>query len=207
MQSNFNLPSVDHLVEGVDYRIVDWSFADAAPAPDACPKGEKMVFGVCRKVGGSGEKDFDSSKKTSQEEGAEAEAKKQGSEFKNNKQVAVGNKKMGWAMKGGKPVMVEWGSVAGDKKVGPKQPAAKTAAAPSKSQSAAQKLTQKANDPALSSHDRSVAGIALSVADRSAYKAGGGNAAAQRGMGSNTQQVVEQGRKNLGKMDQGKSWT
>ena len=58
-----NLPSVDHLVEGVDYRIVDWNFADAAPAPDACPEGEKMVFGVCRKVGGSGEKDFDSSKK------------------------------------------------------------------------------------------------------------------------------------------------
>ena len=117
-----NLPSVDHLVEGVDYRIVDWNFADAAPAPDACPEGEKMVFGVCRKVGGSGEKDFDSSKKTSQEEGVEAEAKKQGSEFKNNKQVTVNGKKMGWAMKGGKPVMVEWGSVAGEKKVGPKAP-------------------------------------------------------------------------------------
>lgn len=115
-----SFPSVDHLVEGVHYHVVDWDFADAAPA---CPEGEKMVFGMCRKLGGSGEKDFDSGKKSSQEEGAEAEAKKQGSEFKNNKQVTVNGKKMGWAMKGGKPVMVEWGSVAGEKKVGPKTPA------------------------------------------------------------------------------------
>lgn len=29
---------------------------------------------------------------------------------------------MGWAIKDGKPVLVEWGSVSGEKKVGPKQP-------------------------------------------------------------------------------------
>jgi hypothetical protein len=56
---NFNFPSVDHLVEGIHYTIVDWNFAEEC-APD-----EKMVFGMCRKVGGAaGEKSFDSSKKT-----------------------------------------------------------------------------------------------------------------------------------------------
>jgi len=119
MQNIFNFPTVDHLVEGVHYRIIDWNFADG----QGCEEGEKMVFGVCRKVGGgTGEKDFDSSKKTKQEEAGEAEAKKQGSDVKNNKPLMVGNRKMGWAVKGGKPVLVEWGSVAGEKKVGPKPP-------------------------------------------------------------------------------------
>lgn len=117
MQNNFNFPSVDHLIEGVHYTIVDWNFADG----QGCEDGEKMVFGVCRKVGGgTGEKDFDSSKKTKQEEAGEAEAKKQGSDVKSNKPVTVNGKKMGWAVKGGKPVLVEWGSVAGEKKVGAK---------------------------------------------------------------------------------------
>ena len=115
--NTFNFPCVDNLIEGVHYRIVDWNFADG----EGCPEGEKMVFGVCRKVGGgTGEKDFDSSKKTKQEEEGEAEAKKQGSNVKSNKPVMVNGKKMGWAIKGGKPVLVEWGSVAGEKKVGPK---------------------------------------------------------------------------------------
>jgi hypothetical protein len=124
MLSNFNLPSVDHLTEGVHYRIVDWNFAEG------CPEGEKMVFGTCRKVGQKpdDDKDFDSSKKTKDEEANETEAKKQGSDVKNNKPVTVNGKKMGWAVKNGKPVMVEWGSVAGEKKVGPKQPAAKKSA-------------------------------------------------------------------------------
>jgi hypothetical protein len=116
MNNPFNFPSVDHLIEGVHYRIVDWNFAEG------CPEGEKMVFGACRKLGqkSDDDKDFDSSKKTKQEEGNEAAAKKQGSDVKNNKAVTVNGKKMGWAVKNGKPVMVEWGSVAGEKKVGPK---------------------------------------------------------------------------------------
>jgi hypothetical protein len=120
MLSNFNLPSVDHLVEGVHYRIIDWNFAEG------CPEGEKMVFGTCRKLkdGSTDEKDFDSSKKTKQEEEGEAEAKKQGSDVKNNKPFMVGNRKMGWAIKNGKPVMVEWGSVAGEKKAAAKPAAA-----------------------------------------------------------------------------------
>lgn len=131
MLGHFNLPSVDNLREGIDYKIVDWSFADATPASQGCADEEKMVFGVCRKLrtGGTGEKDFDSSKKTKQEEDLEKEASRQGSTSQTNKAVSAGGKKYGWAIKDGKPVMVEWGSVAGTKK---KQPptAASTPAMP-----------------------------------------------------------------------------
>jgi len=44
----------------------------------------------------------------------------------------------------------------------------------------------------------------LSAADRAAYSAGGGNAAAQKGMGKSTADVIKQGKLNLSKMDQGK---
>ena len=124
-KNEFDFPSLEGLREGKDYRILEWSeakefFSDFA---DECGEGEKMIFGVCRKVGGTekNEKDFDSSKKTKQEEGAEAEAKKQKSDVKSNKPFTVNGKKFGWAMKNGKPVVVEWGSVAGEKKVGPKK--------------------------------------------------------------------------------------
>jgi hypothetical protein len=141
--NTFNLPSVDHLIEGVHYTVVDWSFAEGRIMRDQatnmpskggpsmfaeeCGPDEKMIFGMCRKVKGSGardDKDFDSSKKSKQEEEGEAQAKKQGSEFKNNKMVKdiKTGKKMGWAMKDGKPVLVAWGSVAGKAKVGPKKP-------------------------------------------------------------------------------------
>jgi hypothetical protein len=43
----------------------------------------------------------------------------------------------------------------------------------------------------------------MSAQNLAAYKSGGGNAAAQRGMGSSTAQVIAQGKKNLGRMDQG----
>jgi hypothetical protein len=150
--NTFSLPSVDHLIEGVHYTIVDWSFAEgrardrgletnmpsrgmASTFADGqeCPEGEKMIFGMCRKTGQKqGEKEFDSSKKTKQEEEGEAQAKKEGSDFKNNKMIkdVKTGKKMGWAMKDGKPVLVEWGSVAGEKKVGPKQPAPKPGTKP-----------------------------------------------------------------------------
>jgi hypothetical protein len=143
----FNLPSVDHLTEGVHYRVLDWNFAEDTEANilrnqqtnmpsrgmastfadgQGCPEGEKMVFGVCRKPGQrqNDDKDFDSSKKTKQEEEGEAQAAKEGSSFKNNKMIKdiKTGKKMGWAMKDGKPVLVEWGSVAGEKKVGPAKP-------------------------------------------------------------------------------------
>jgi hypothetical protein len=92
-----------------------------------CQDGEKMVFGVCRKVGGSGqgEKDWDQDKKTKQEEEIEGAAKKQGVDINsklNKKAITIGGKKYGMAIKNGKIVLVEWGSVAGEKKVGPKKP-------------------------------------------------------------------------------------
>ena len=107
--NKFNFPSIDHLIEGVHYTTIDWNFAEE------CAPGEKMTFGVCRKIDGS------TQKAASQEELGQKEAKKQGSTFQNNKQITEGltKKKMGWAMKDGKPVLVEWGSVAGEKKVGP----------------------------------------------------------------------------------------
>ena len=91
-----------------------YSFAD-------CGEGEKMVFGACRKIGGSSEKDFDSSKKTKQETEIEKEGEKQKSTFENNKPFMKDGKKYGWAMKNGKKVAVEWGKVAGEKKVGGKK--------------------------------------------------------------------------------------
>lgn len=136
----YDFPCVDNLIEGVHYRVVNWSFAEgeeireqATNMPSrgmvssfadgqGCPEGEKMVFGVCRKPGSKADdpKDFDSSKKTKDEEDLETQAKKQGSDVKNNKMITdiKSGKKLGWAIKGGKPVLVEWGSVAGEKKVG-----------------------------------------------------------------------------------------
>ena len=52
-------------------------------------------------------------------------AAKQGSDPTNNRKVMIDGNAYGWAMKGGKWMMVPWGSVAGIKKVGPKQPASR----------------------------------------------------------------------------------
>ena len=77
--------------------------------------------------------------------------------------------KYGWAMKNGKKVAVQWGAVAGEKKVGPKQPQAKSVPKPAANPqpappSPSTQLANKANDPTLSVRDRSVASIALKVA-------------------------------------------
>lgn len=48
-------------------------------------------------------------------------AEKQGSDPTNNRKVMIDGKGYGWAQKGGKWIMVPWGSVAGIKTVGPKQ--------------------------------------------------------------------------------------
>jgi hypothetical protein len=138
-----------------------------------CEEGEKMVFGACRKLGAKNEeKDFDSSKKTKNETDIENEGAKQGSSFESNKPFMKDGVKYGWAMKNGKKVAVKWGAVAGEKKVGPKKPKAQPAPAaakpaqpaPAPQATPSQKLTAKANDPALSQRDRSVADLALKVA-------------------------------------------
>ncbi len=92
---------------------------------EECGSDERMVFGVCRKVGQkTGEKDFDSSVKSKQEEEIEAAGAKAGSDVKNNKPFIdpKTGKRMGWAVKDGKPVAVPWGDVAGAKKVGTGKP-------------------------------------------------------------------------------------
>lgn len=136
MLGNFNMPCVDHLREGIDYRIVDWNFADQQPAPQIshtpgqpCPEGTKMIWGLCRRVDEKGEAKVGDD--TDEERKLKGEAQKAGSDVKSNKAFTSGGKKFGWAIKGGKPVLVEWGSVAGEKKVGPKKPAQAPAAAPS----------------------------------------------------------------------------
>lgn len=104
----------------------EWENADF----QECGNGEKMVFGVCRKVGGTPEVDPATGKpkkpkeedlKTSQEKKLEAAAKAQGSSADNNKKVLIDGKAYGWAIQNGKPIMIEWGKVAGIKKVGPKK--------------------------------------------------------------------------------------
>jgi hypothetical protein len=55
------------------------------------------------------------------------QAKSQGSDPSNNRKVVIDGKEYGWAKKGEKWILVEWGSVAGVKKVGPKQAPAKPA--------------------------------------------------------------------------------
>jgi hypothetical protein len=41
--------------------------------------------------------------------------KSQQSNFENNRKISTGEGDFGWAKKGGKPVLVRWGSVAGMK--------------------------------------------------------------------------------------------
>jgi hypothetical protein len=115
---------------------------------EECGSGEKMVFGVCRKVGaGTGEKDFDSSAKTKQEEEVEAAGAKAGSDEKSNKPFKdpKTGKLMGWAIKDGKKVAVEWGSVAGKKTVGSKKSGA-AGTKPKKQKNQTAQLAQTASD-------------------------------------------------------------
>lgn len=99
---------------------------------DECAAGEKMTFGVCRKVGGEEkpeigpdgkpkEKKEPKQEKSPMEAKLEKAAKAQGSDVSNNRKVVIDGKAYGWALLNGKPIMVEWGKVAGEKKVGPKQ--------------------------------------------------------------------------------------
>jgi hypothetical protein len=117
MLGNFDIPSVDHLREGIDYVIMDWDFAappvTQPPPGQPCPTGTKMIFGLCRRLKGSG--DWASGDDTDKERELKQQAEKEGSAFENNKAIQASGKKYGWAKKNGKPVIVLWGSVAGTK--------------------------------------------------------------------------------------------
>jgi len=139
----------------------EWAQADFAE----CGPGEKMTFGVCRKVGEApaepkpeqpgaaqpaGQKQEQKEQpKSAMEEKLEKAAKSQGSDPTNNKKVMIDGKAYGWAIRGGKPIMVEWGSVAGVKKVGPKQPAKKGGKRLSKAQKSAIEAQIKGKEDAL----------------------------------------------------------
>ncbi len=136
---------------------------------EECGTGEKMVFGVCRKTGGgSGEKDFDSSAKTKQEEEVEAAGAKAGSDEKSNKPFIdpKTGKKMGWAIKDGKKVAVEWGSVAGEKKVGPKKSEKKK----DKPQGQTARLAQTASDAFIKGQESLLQDSRLNDAARAAIQ-------------------------------------
>lgn len=113
MQGGFNsVPNVDGLIEGVHYREIQWDFAAQAPAPvishvpgTPCPDGFKMVFGLCRPVKEGVE--------TQEERDVRQKAEEIGSSATSNKRIDINSKKYGWAIKNGKPIIVEWGSVAG----------------------------------------------------------------------------------------------
>jgi hypothetical protein len=93
---------------------------------DECQPGEKMTFGVCRKVDGGVEekpemgpdgkpkKKEEKQQKSPMEEKLEKAAKAQGSDVSNNRKVMIDGKAYGWALLNGKPIMAEWGKVAGE---------------------------------------------------------------------------------------------
>lgn len=123
MQGKFDLPSVDHLREGVDYVILDWDFAASAPVPHTpgqpCPPGHKMIWGMCRRLK-AGTEEWNPEEDSDLERAGKIKAQAEGSKFENNKPVEIGGQKYGWAKKGGKEVLVAWGSVAGTDPKNPK---------------------------------------------------------------------------------------
>lgn len=130
MLGNFNIPSVDHLKEGIDYRVVNWDFStgtSAAPPVahtpgQPCPPGHKMVFGLCRRLK-SGTQEWNPQEDSDMERAGKTKAQAEGSSFENNKPIKIGDRKYGWAKKNDNVVLVEWGSVAG---TNPKKTAAPT---------------------------------------------------------------------------------
>jgi hypothetical protein len=104
MLSDFNLPSVDHLIEGYHYTEVEYDFAQR------CHKGtwKDRTTGACvdkRSV----------LMRRHRRQNQRSAPQSEESSFENNKKISTGNGDYGWAKKNGKPVLVKWGSVAGIK--------------------------------------------------------------------------------------------
>lgn len=147
--------SADTIISYLEARVArEWGNVDF----EECGPGEKMVFGVCRKVGetakeekpemgpdGKPKKKEEKREKSPMEEKLEKAAKAQGSDASNNKKVMIDGKAYGWAIQNGKPIMVAWGSVAGEKKVGPKKPKDKEEKPKDKAAIEAQIKAQEAN--------------------------------------------------------------
>lgn len=107
MLGDFDIPSIDHLIEGVDYEIVSWSFADGADTGQtpkrACPEGFKMIFGRCRRLKNpqatkSGREEPKSSTGTV----APTIVKRPENLLVNSKPVFINDSELGWVRKGGR---------------------------------------------------------------------------------------------------------
>jgi hypothetical protein len=107
MLSNFNLPSVDHLIEGYHYSEVEYDFAQR------CHKGTWKD----PNTGGCVDKQAILARRRSRQngQGMNQRPRNEPSNFQNNKKISTGHGDYGWAMKNGKPTLVKWGSVAGIK--------------------------------------------------------------------------------------------
>jgi len=113
MISDFNLPSVDHLIEGYHYTEVVYDFVGK------CPRGtwaDQQNNGICTNKDILLNRRKLRAQKRSQQPMRTPRKKNptvQGSNFENNKKITTGDGDFGWAKKDGKPVLVKWGSVAG----------------------------------------------------------------------------------------------
>jgi hypothetical protein len=81
--------------------------AEAAKTQKDCGPGERVVFGKCAKGDNMGNKQIDEAQKKERASTGTPD---------NSKPVMVNGRKMGWAIQNGKKVLVDYGSVAGEKK-------------------------------------------------------------------------------------------
>ena len=102
----YSFPNIDHLIEGIHYELVDWDFAERTMTQKDCAPGERVVFGRCAKGDNMGDKDIDEAQKKARAPGAPKVNNAKGP-------VMIKGRKMGWAIRDGKPVLVDWGSNAG----------------------------------------------------------------------------------------------
>jgi hypothetical protein len=112
MLSDFNLPSVDHLIEGYHYTEVSYDFANkcargtwADPQNNGVCTDKNILLNRRRMKQPKSQKPMRTRKQKN--------PTVQGSNFENNKKITTGDGDFGWAKKDGKPVLVKWGSVAG----------------------------------------------------------------------------------------------
>ena len=112
MLSDFNLPSVDHLIEGYHYTEVSYDFANkcargtwADPQNNGVCTDKNILLNRRRMKQPKSQKPMRTRKQKN--------PTVQGSNFENNKKITTGDGDFGWAKRDGKPVLVKWGSVAG----------------------------------------------------------------------------------------------
>lgn len=119
MFGSFNVPEIDHLTEGVDYEVLDWSYAAPSPLPGqpdpstgrVCPDGYKMVFGKCRKLKVAAAPQPPPAV-TSAPAPAAPQSPPTGS-YRNDTPQRINGANYGWAKKGSSLVLVSWKDVEG----------------------------------------------------------------------------------------------